>query len=163
MVTGKSKREYRKLMMALKKSNEVRDSDLSDTPEISTSPSPSSRVVSGPLGADDGLHRDKYVRPLFPFPACVARPVGKAEISREPKAKEALQKEWGRLIARCVWDTRPEAVREWRDVAADARRDGSGAHMGMLFEICVEKESELAPALRKYKGRVVFQGNAVKN
>ena len=35
--------------------------------------------------------------------------------------------------------------------------------MCMLFEICVEKGSELAPELRKYKGRVVFQGNAVKN
>ena len=35
--------------------------------------------------------------------------------------------------------------------------------MGMLFEICVEKGSELAPKLRKYKGRAVFQGNRVKN
>jgi hypothetical protein len=85
------------------------------------------------------------------------------QISREPKAKEALQKEWDRLIARGVWDTRPGAVREWRDVATAARNDGSGAHMGMLFEICVEKGSELAPEFRKYKGRVVFQGNAVKN
>jgi hypothetical protein len=116
MVTGKSKRAYRKLMTALRKSNEVRDSDLSDSPEMLTSPSPSSRVMSGPLGADNGSHRSKYVRPLFPFPACVARPVGKAEISREPKAKEALQKEWDRLIARGVWDTNPGSVKEWRDV-----------------------------------------------
>ena len=35
--------------------------------------------------------------------------------------------------------------------------------MGMLYEICVEKGSELAPDLRKYKGRVVFLGSQVKN
>ena len=35
--------------------------------------------------------------------------------------------------------------------------------MGYLFGICVEKNSELAPDKRKYKGRVVFQGNRVVN
>ena len=33
----------------------------------------------------------------------------------------------------------------------------------MLYQICVEKGSELPPELRKYKGRVVFLGNQVKN
>ena len=37
-------------------------------------------------------------------------------------------------------------------------------HFGYLFCITVEKNSELAPGIpaRKYKGRVVFQGNRVK-
>ena len=38
-------------------------------------------------------------------------------------------------------------------------------HVGRIFDICVEKGSELPlgdPA-RKYKGRVVFQGNQVKD
>ncbi|MFM7985142.1 MAG: hypothetical protein ACKPKO_38070, partial [Candidatus Fonsibacter sp.] len=33
--------------------------------------------------------------------------------------------------------------------------------MGHLFGICVEKNAELDPSLRKFKGRVVFQGNQV--
>ena len=120
-------------------------------------------TVARPKGTTKDQHREKNVRPLFPFPACVARPVGRAEINRERKAQEALQKEWDRLRARKVWDIDPTAVREWRDVAREARAQGKEAHMGMLFEICVEKGSELAPELRKYKGRVVFQGNQVKN
>jgi hypothetical protein len=62
-----------------------------------------------------------------------------------------------------VWDLDPKGVRKWSDVAAEARRDGKEVHMGMLYEICVEKGSELAPDQRKYKGRVVFLGNQVKN
>ena len=34
-------------------------------------------------------------------------------------------------------------------------------HFGYLFGICVEKNSELSSDLRKFKGRVVFQGNQV--
>ena len=33
--------------------------------------------------------------------------------------------------------------------------------MGYLFGLCVEKNSEMSPELRKYKYRVVFQGNRV--
>ena len=39
LASGKSKREFRKLMTALKRSNEVRDDDFLDPPEMSTSPS----------------------------------------------------------------------------------------------------------------------------
>ena len=37
--------------------------------------------------------------------------------------------------------------------------------MGKVFEICVEKGSELplGDPLRKYKGRMVFQGNHVRD
>ena len=37
-------------------------------------------------------HRQKISPPLFLFRACVARPVGKAETSREPEARKALRK-----------------------------------------------------------------------
>ena len=33
--------------------------------------------------------------------------------------------------------------------------------MGYFFGICVEKNAELDASLRKFKGRVVFQGNQV--
>jgi hypothetical protein len=39
--------------------------------------------------------------------------VGKAEIALEPKAREALQKEWDRLKVKKVWDLDPNGVFEW--------------------------------------------------
>ena len=36
---------------------------------------------------------------------------------------------------------------------------GYTVHMGYLFGICVEKNAELDASLRKFKGRVVFQGS----
>ena len=54
-------------------------------------------------------------------------------------------------------------MREWKDVAAEAKRKNIKAHVGRIFDLCVEKGSELPPDHlgRKFKGRVVFQGNQV--
>ena len=38
---------------------------------------------------------------------------------------------------------------------------GYTVHTGCAFGICVEKNAALEPSLRKFKGRVVFQGNQV--
>ena len=56
-------------------------------------------------------------------------------------------------------------VREWAQVAADAERKGEVVHVGRIFEICVEKGSELPKGDpgRKFKGRTVFQGNEVRD
>ena len=74
-----------------------------------------------------------------------------------------MQVEWDRLRAKKVWDE--TTVREWDDVAAEARAAGTDAraNLGYLFGICVEKNSEQPKGhpSRKYKGRVVFQGNRV--
>ena len=45
----------------------------------------------------------------------------------------------------------------------EARRSGKYVHLGKLFGICVEKGSELpdGDSRKKYKYRVVFQGNRV--
>ena len=62
-----------------------------------------------------------------------------------------------------AWDeTRPRPLKE---VLAEAKARGEEAHWGYLFDLCVEKNSELEPGnkLRKFKGRVVFAGNRVKN
>ena len=58
-----------------------------------------------------------------------------------------------------------ESVREWDDVRAEAKRKGKKVHVGKVFEICVEKGSELPKGhpLRKFKGRTVFQGNNVQD
>ena len=108
-------------------------------------------------------HRDKLASSPFPFNACVARPVNRAEIRRVKAAAEAVRAEWKRLRDKHVWDE--TVVREWDEVAAEARAKGEEVNFGHLFCICVEKNSELAPdnPKRKYKGRVVFQGNRVTN
>ena len=74
-----------------------------------------------------------------------------------------MKKEWDKLRDKQVWD---EAhVREWRDVADEAKANGETVHIGSLFGICVEKNYELdkGDARRKFKGRVVFQGNNVRD
>eukprot|EP00974_Lingulodinium_polyedra_P046342 4440107-Lingulodinium_polyedra.AAC.1 len=58
-------------------------------------------------------HRRNIAPPVRIFIACVARPVGKAELEREEKARAARDQEWERLRAKHVWD---EAhPREWED------------------------------------------------
>ena len=69
-------------------------------------------------------HRKKIREiPLFPFgDAAVARPVSSKEIDAQPKAQEARQKEWNRLREGGVWDE--SVIRDWKDVAAEARNEG---------------------------------------
>ena len=90
-------------------------------------------------------HRTKSTAPLFN--ACVAKPVSRKEAMGIPLAKAALQAEWDRLRAvpqpgtdrKGCWDQ--DKVREWRDVRADAKRRGVKAHVGRIFDICVQKNS----------------------
>ena len=42
-------------------------------------------------------------------------------------------------------------------------RVGITVHLGYMFGICVQKNSELSIEVRKYKGRVVFQENQVND
>ena len=62
-----------------------------------------------------------------------------------------------------VWDE--EKVAEWGTIAMQAKGSSSACHVGRIFSFCREKTSELAPndPRRKFKGRVVFQGNQVKD
>ena len=74
-----------------------------------------------------------------------------------------MDAEWNRLRTKKVWDI--GSVQEWGKVAARARADGREVAFGYVFGICVLKNAELPEghASRKYKGRVVFQGNRVVN
>ena len=62
----------------------------------------------------------------------------------------------------CVARGQGEGV---KDVAHAAQSAGQKAHVGRVFELCVEKGSELPKGSkgRKYKGRSVFQGDQVKD
>jgi hypothetical protein len=55
-------------------------------------------------------------------------------------------------------------VEEWGDVKARARKRNRKIRTGMIFQICVDKDSgkEKPEHFRKYKGRVVFHGNDVR-
>ena len=129
----------------------------------SSSSSSSVAAPAMPTKSVKDSHRQKIGDSDPIFNACVARPVGKAEIAKTPAAQAALDKEWKRLVDLKTWDE--NRVEEWGRVAARHRQSGTKAHIGRVFELCVEKGSEMAegnPA-RKYKGRSVYQGNQVKD
>jgi len=94
---------------------------------------------------------------------CVARTVSKKEANANAKALAAMEKEWAKLEKQCAWLI--EQVREWSDVCREAKANNKTVHVGRVFGILVEKGFEL-PAdhpERKFKGRVVFQGNQVRD
>ena len=64
-------------------------------------------------------------------------------------------------MIRTFWDEKHP--RGLRDVTNEARNAGKTILVGPLFGICVEKHSELEQKRRKYKGRVVFGGNNVRD
>ena len=97
------------------------------------------------------------------FNAMVSRPVGRAEIESNPKAKEAMLKEWKGLRDQEVFDF--TMVREYDDVVAEAKKNKKEVHMARVHGICVEKNYQLSednPG-RKFKGRGVLLGSQVKN
>ena len=93
--------------------------------------------------------------------ALVHTPVSIPSAMKIPAAKEAIDKEWQKLIDLRAWTT--ETVREKREVMEEARQQKKKVHFGSLMDLCHEKHSELAPENRKYKGRVVFRGDQVKD
>ena len=97
------------------------------------------------------------------FNAMVSRPVGSAEIESNPKAKEAMLKEWKGLRDQGVFDF--SMVREYDEVIAEAKKDKKEVHMARMHGICVEKNDQLPEGNpgRKFKGRGVLLGNQVKN
>ena len=108
-------------------------------------------------------HREKGVLYEPWLNALVARPVGQKEIRGAPDAQRSLDVEWVKLESKPAWLY--DKVREWDEVSNEAVRSKAKVHVGNVFELCVEKGSELPKGnpLRKYKGRTVFQGNKVKD
>ena len=124
-------------------------------------------------------HRERNA-PWPMFNAAVARPVDRKERNANEAAQAAINKEWTRLRTikydggQGCWDE--SKVEEWRDVAKRAIKEKITIHVGRIFDICVEKGSELQTWLpdkdgnltirnpdKKYKGRAVFQGNNVRD
>ncbi len=74
------------------------------------------------IAPDRRPHREKLKDREFVVNLMVARPVGRQEISGNPIAQAAMQKEWAALKTQKVWDLL--VVRERSDVVAEARRLG---------------------------------------
>ena len=93
----------------------------------------------------------------------MARSVPRSEVRQVAAADKICKTEWDRLMSVGCWD--PNSVREWHDVKREANRRKEDIHIGSLHELCMEKGSELPEGDpgRKYKGRVVFLGDRVRD
>ena len=87
-------------------------------------------------------HRSKDVVPLFP--ACVARPVTRKELNNTPKAIEARTKESCNLSYKRTSNLK--TVREWHDVAREARRDRGIVHLARMF--CIKEWGTTSAAMK---------------
>jgi len=117
-----------------------------------------------PLVNGGDTHRDKERSMCMDDGwALVVRSVGRRELESSPGAQAAMKKEWDAFRSLGTWDEK--GVRPWAQVSEEARKQGVKAHVGRIFGICVEKGSELPEGSpgRKFKGRVVFQGNQVRD
>ena len=102
------------------------------------------------------------VAPLLEHvPALVTRLLSRAEMMSSEKALEAVRAEAAGLEEEQTWDL--TTVIEKADLVARALKSGEKIHLGELMSICSEKYAELAPELRKLKGRIVYRGDITKD
>ena len=76
-------------------------------------------------------------------------------------ALAAVRAEADGLEAEQTWDL--STVVEKADLVATPLKTGEKIHLGELMSICSEKFAELAPELRKLKGRIVYRGDITKD
>ena len=93
--------------------------------------------------------------------ALVHTPISLRAASKIPDAVKALTGEWEKLENQIAWDL--NSVRERADVIADAKAAGRTVHFGSLMALMHIKHSALSPEKRKYKGRIVFRGDNVRD
>ena len=60
-----------------------------------------------------------------------------------------------------AWDVRK--VKSKKEVTKEAQKNSNKVHFASLMDLCHLKNSELEPQFQKYKGRVVFRGDIVKD
>ena len=108
-------------------------------------------------------HREKLVKHLPELNAAVARLLTKTEVKADKKAMQAILEEKHKLLDRATWDE--STVMEYDDLVKQMKAYGKSVDIGRIHSICSEKGSELPYGHpdRKMKGRIVFQGNNVKD
>ena len=77
------------------------------TDALQSDDSPRTPCIALPKGTTTE-HQEKNTNPIFPFPACVARPAGKAEIARESKARAGAPKGVGPALGPRGLGCRPQ-------------------------------------------------------
>ena len=116
-------------------------------------------MACSPVAQED--HLDNFSDEPFLYNAFVSRLLTSKEIKGSQRALDAIKAEAAGLKKLGTWNE--AGVREWSDVAAEARREGRTIHVGRLFAIGTIKHSELPEEKQIYKGRIVFQGSNVKD
>ena len=72
-----------------------------------------------------------------------------------------MDEEWDKLENISAWNL--TEVRSKKDVIDEAKTSGATVHFASLMDICHLKNAELEAKYQKYKGRVVFRGDIVKD
>ena len=78
-----------------------------------------------------------------------------------PAAKEAVGQGMGKLEKISAWNL--TKVGSKKEVIDEARTTGAKVHFASLMDMCHLKNAELEAKHQKYKGRVVLQGDIVKD
>ena len=100
---------------------------------------------------DNSLQHYNLVHKFIPMPQAM----------NIPAAKAAVDKEWEKLEKIPAWDL--TKVRSKSEVIDEARTKGAKVRDASLMDICHLKNAELEIKHQKYKGRVVFRGDIVKD
>ena len=100
---------------------------------------------------DNSLHHCNLLHKFIPMPQAM----------KIPAAKAAVDKEWEKLEKIPAWDL--TKVRNKSEVIDEARTKGAKVHFATLMDVCHLKNAELEANHQKYKGRIVFRGDIVKD
>jgi hypothetical protein len=94
-------------------------------------------------------------------PAAVTHLLERKEMMADPKAVEAVGAEGHALVQAGTW--LENTVCECEDLLKWAKETGEDIHLGDLMAICSIKFWERAAEFHKYKGRICFRGDSVKD
>ena len=94
-------------------------------------------------------------------PAAVTKLLDRREMMSNERALEAVRAEFDALVKAGTWDM--HSVREKDAIAHEARSNGSKVHLAQIMPICSIKYWELSADKHKYKGRVCFRGDCVRD
>jgi len=97
----------------------------------------------------------------FEVPAAVTKLLDRKQTLSDPEAIKAVRTEGAALTAEGTWQL--DTVVEKDELLARARQSGERIHLGEVMPICSIKHAELEPAKHRYKGRLCFRGDIVKD
>ena len=95
------------------------------------------------------------------FYGMVHKPIPLPKAMRIPTARNAVNDEWEKLEGMQAWDV--SKVKPRAEVQARAKAEDITIHFGHVMALCHLKNAELAELYQRYKGRIVFRGDDVKD